>query len=146
MEVEPRLMAKALWEDVEREHSRGFKGGDAAQLRAVCAGMEERHGSEQQLFFPHPGSTGLGSVCRSAARIVGKRGILIAEEGKVLAQKVAHVVLPHSNREWARVSVSESFLSLKAGRQSALWELGGVPGPCQRDNWNTPIKWPDAAR
>jgi transposase InsO family protein len=43
-------------------------------------------------------------------------------------------VLTYSNWEWAQVCPSESFESLSAGLQGALWRLGGVPEEHRTDN------------
>jgi hypothetical protein len=46
---------------------------------------------------------------------------------------VYHFVLTYSNWETASLCFSESFESLSAGLQAALWELGGVPVAHQTD-------------
>ena len=62
-------------------------------------------------------------------------GIEVA--GEVFRHKLAAVVLPYSNWQWAQPARSESFLSLKSGLQSALWELGKAPRICQTDQSST---------
>ena len=47
--------------------------------------------------------------------------------GEAYRHLICHCVLTYSNWEWATVCRSESFASLKACLQAAVWELGGVP-------------------
>ena len=47
------------------------------------------------------------------------------------------MALPYSNWEWGVWCWSESFVSLRRGRQNALWELGRVPAICQTDQSST---------
>src|SRR6185369_10224620 len=45
-----------------------------------------------------------------------------------------HFVLSYSNWEYVSICPSESFESLSAGLQGALWRLGGVPLEHRTDN------------
>jgi len=135
LEGEPRLMAKTLWEELLREHPGKFAPGQRRGFERRVRAWKERHGSEEPLFFRQEHRPGerlqIDWVdCRQL-------GVVLGEEQAVFSHKLVHVVLPYSNWEWARVCVSESFLSLKTGLQSALWELGAVPLVCQSDNSST---------
>ncbi len=57
--------------------------------------------------------------------------------GESYRHLICHVVLTYSNWEWAQPCRSESFASLKATLQGALWEAGGAPECCQVDNSST---------
>lgn len=50
---------------------------------------------------------------------------------------LCHTVLTYSNWQWAEIAYSESFLSLKKGFQSAVYQLGAVPAILQTDNSST---------
>ena len=58
-------------------------------------------------------------------------GVTIA--GQPFAHLVYHFVLTHSNWEHVTVCFAESFASLSAGLQNALWALGGVPARHRTD-------------
>jgi hypothetical protein len=50
-----------------------------------------------------------------------------------------HVVLCYSNWETASICFSESYESLSAGLQNALWKLGGVPRYHRTDNLTSAV-------
>jgi hypothetical protein len=58
-------------------------------------------------------------------------------EGKVLAHKLFHAVLPYSNWEWAVRAQSESSLSLRGGLKATLGRLGRVPRQLLTDHSST---------
>ena len=83
---------------------------------------------------------------------MGGLGIMI--EGKALAHKLFHAVLPYSNWEWAVRAHSESTLSLRGGLKATLGRLGRVPrqlrttpDPCpsQPEDHYNPTKTPKYA-
>jgi hypothetical protein len=53
--------------------------------------------------------------------------LVVTLGGQPFDHMVYHFVLTYSNWEAASICFSESFESLSAGLQQALWELGGVP-------------------
>jgi transposase InsO family protein len=58
-------------------------------------------------------------------------------EGKALAHKLFHGVLPYSNWEWAVRARSESALSLRGGLKAVLGRLGRVPRQLLTDHSST---------
>jgi hypothetical protein len=66
---------------------------------------------------------------------MGELGIMI--EGKTLAHKLFHAVLPYSNWEWAVRAHSESTLSLRGGLKATLGRLGRVPRQLLTDHSST---------
>jgi hypothetical protein len=54
--------------------------------------------------------------------------------GQLFPHLLYHFVLTYSNWESVSICPSESFESLSAGVQSALWRLGGVPREHRTDN------------
>jgi hypothetical protein len=130
---EPALEAKVLFEQV-LEHHRG--GVDRRQRRTFerrVRAWKRAHGPEGALFFSQdhqPGERLQLDWCHAT-------GLEVQIGEQCLEHLLVHVVLPYSNWEWARVCFSESFLSLKRGLQSALFELGGVPRICQTDQSST---------
>jgi hypothetical protein len=127
---EPRLLAKTLWEELTKDDHGRFARGQRRSFERRVRAWKRGHGPEPELVFAQEHRPGermqLDWVC-------GRR-LQVTILGNWLDHKLAHVVLPYSNWEWARVCRSESLLSLKVGLQSGLWELGGAPGVCQTDH------------
>jgi len=130
---EPELMAKTLWDWVQQERPGEFAEGQRRTFERRVSAWRRRHGAEPELYFAQEHRPGerLQLDWTEASHLEIQVG------GKRLAHKLVTVTLPYSNWQWARVCRSESFLSLKIGLQSAVWELGGVPGICQTDNSST---------
>jgi hypothetical protein len=57
----------------------------------------------------------------------------VTTAGSLFEHLIYHFVLTYSNWETGTICFSESFESLSAGLQNALWELGGVPQAHQTD-------------
>lgn len=58
----------------------------------------------------------------------------ITIQGKDFKHKLCHCVLTYSSWEWATICLSESYLSLAQGFQSAIRKLGKAPEILQTDN------------
>jgi hypothetical protein len=59
--------------------------------------------------------------------------------GQSFPHLLYHFVLTYSNWEHATLCYSESFETLSEGLQSALWELGGVPGQHRTDRFSAAV-------
>lgn len=109
------------------------------------SGLEERHlrtffrrvrhwrataGPEREVFFAQVRRPGeLMQLDWTHAR-----ELEVTIQGVPLDHLLCHCVLPYSNWEWATRCVSESFLSLVAGLQAALSQLGRCPSVLGTDN------------
>lgn len=129
----PELEAKALFEHlmpggegaVEEKHLRTF------QRRGRKWRLAE--GPEKEVFFTQdhqPGRT-------LAVDWTDMGGLGITIQGKALAHKLFHAVLPYSNWEWAARAHSESTLSLRGGLKAVLGRLGKVPRELLADHSST---------
>ena len=123
LQREPTLQAKTLVEWLQRHHS----GQDwQRQRRTVERRVRQwkaEHGPAKEIFFTQVHEPGrLGS---SDFSHMDKLGITI--QGQPFPHMIYHFVLTYSNWEHATLCFTESFASLSAGTQNALWELGGVP-------------------
>ena len=90
-------------------------------------------GPEKEVFFTQdhpPGKT-------LAVDWTDMGGLGISIQGKALAHKLFHAVLPYSNWEWAVRSYSESTLSLRSGLRATLGRLGRVPLELLTDHSST---------
>lgn len=130
---EPELEAKVLFEQVLEEHRSQFDRRQRRSFERRVRAWKLEHGPERELFFcqEHQPGERLQLDWFHASELEVRIG------DEELEHLLVHAVLPYSNWEWARVCHSESFLSLKRGLQSALFELGGVPLICQTDQSST---------
>jgi hypothetical protein len=79
-----------------------------------------------------------GRQCQSDFTWMNGLGVTIA--GQPFDHMVYHFVLTYSNWEAVTVCFSESFESLSAGLQNALWQLGGVPAEHRSDRMSAAVK------
>lgn len=127
------LSAKAAFEELCRRYPGGFQAGQLRSLQRRFAVWKQAHGPEPEVVFRQehlPGQRWQLDWCDGTELEVTVRG-------ESLAHKLAHVVLPYSNWEWATVCRSESFASLRSSFQAAAWELGAVAWRCQTDQSST---------
>ena len=90
-------------------------------------------GPEKEIFFTQdhkPGRT-------LAVDWTNMNGLGITIQGRALAHKLFHAVLPFSNWEWAVRARSESALSLRGGLKAVLGRLGKVPTELLTDHSST---------
>ena len=126
----PELEARTLFEyflarpdsGLEERHLRTFFRR-VRQWRAT-------HGPEREGFFAQERQPGeLLQLDWTYAKALG-----VTIQGEVLDHRFCHCVLPYSNWEWATRCLAESFLSLVAGLQAALAQLGKCPPHLGPDN------------
>jgi len=123
LEGEPRLQAKTLLEWLQRELPEQPWHKARRTLERRVRRWKAQHGQAKEIYFAQvhePGRLGASDFTHMTAL-----GVTIA--GQAFAHLVYHFVLTHSNWEHVTVCFSESFASLSAGLQNALWALGGVP-------------------
>jgi len=119
----PGLEAKTLFEWLQRENPGQYQDGQLRSLQRRIKRWRALDGPAKEVYFPqthHP-----GRLCASDFTHMEELGVTIA--GDAFAHLLYHFVLTYSNWETGSVCFSESFESLSAGLQQALWELGGVP-------------------
>jgi transposase len=90
-------------------------------------------GPEKEVFFTQDHRP--GEVL--AVDWTAMEGLSITIQGRPLAHKLFHAVLPYSNWEWAVRARSESTLSLRAGLRAVLERLGRVPRQLLTDHSST---------
>jgi transposase len=119
----PELEAKALFEYLAQSHPGGIKDKLLRTFQRRVRNWRLAEGPEKEVFFTQDHKP--GEELAVDWTDMGDLGIMI--EGKVLAHKLFHAVLPYSNWEWAVRAHSESTLSLRGGLKVALGRLGRVP-------------------
>jgi transposase len=127
---DPGLEAKTIWMALNERHSGRFSVGQLRTLQRRVHAWRVRSGPAREVFFPQVHRP--GEQAQSDFTDMGELAITIA--GEPFPHLLYHFVLTYSNWEAAMICPSESFESLSAGLQGALWRLGGVPAEHRTDN------------
>jgi transposase len=129
----PELEAKALFEHLAHKCGDKIKAGLLRTFQRRVRSWRLAEGPEKEIFFTQdqkPGKT-------LAVDWTDMGGVGVTVEGKILAHKLFHAVLPYSNWEWAIRAKSESSLSLRGGLKATLGRLGRVPQELLTDHSST---------
>jgi transposase len=129
----PELEAKALFEHLAQGRGEELNPGLLRTFQRRVRQWRLAEGPEKEVFFTQDHAP--GAVLAVDWTDMGGLGITI--QGKPLAHKLFHAVLPYSNWEWAVRANSESTLSLRAGLKAALGRLGKVPRELLTDHSST---------
>lgn len=123
LEINSGLEAKTLFEWLQRTYPGRYSDGQLRTLQRRIKQWRALEGSAKEVFFDQRHKP--GELCESDFTHMSVLGITI--NGMVFNHLIYHFVLTYSNWEACTICFSESFESLSAGLQNALWELGGVP-------------------
>jgi len=119
----PGLEAKTLFEYLKEKYPNEYDDGQLRTLQRRIKQWRAQEGPSKEVFFPQTHYP--GELCASDFTHMSKLGVTI--RGEVFRHLLYHFTLTYSNWEAGSVCFSESFESLSAGFQDALWQLGGVP-------------------
>jgi hypothetical protein len=126
----PELEAKTLFEHFLSAPDSGL---DETHLRTFFRRVRQWRaieGPEREVFFAQERAPGqLLQLDWTHAKELN-----VTINGEPLDHLFCHCVLPYSNWQWATRCISESFLSLVAGLQAALKQLGKCPPHLGTDN------------
>jgi hypothetical protein len=136
LEVNPGLEAKTLFQELQRRFPGRFQDGQLRTLQRKVKTWRALEGPAKEVFFPQIHYPGV--LCQSDFSHMAELGITLA--GQAFDHLLYHFVLTYSNWEWGTLCYSESFESLAAGLQKALFELGGVPQIHQTDRLGAALK------
>lgn len=136
LKLNPGLQAKTLFEDLQRRYGERFKDGQLRTLQRRIKQWRALEGPAKEVFFAQDYVP--GERCQSDFTSMNKLGVTI--EGEPFNHLIFHFVLPYSNWETGTICFSESFESLAAGLQNALFELGGVPHLHQTDSMSAAVR------
>lgn len=127
----PSLMAITVLEELQRRHPERFADGVLRTLQRRISQWRAEHGGEREVFFAQehpPGRLGLSDFTVADELDVSLGGI-------AFPHRLYQFALAHSGWRHARVVLGgESFQSLAAGLQDALWMAGGVPQEHRTDS------------
>ncbi len=122
LEINPGLESSTIFEYLQSTNSWRYQDSQLRTLQRKLKYWRATEGSAKEVYFPqihYP-----GELCASDFTHMNSLGITI--RGEPFKHLIYHFVLTYSNWETFTICYSESFESLSAGLQNALWELGGV--------------------
>jgi hypothetical protein len=123
LESNSGLDAKTLFQYLQREYAGRFSDGQLRTFQRQVKRWRAMDGPSKEIYFPQRHTA--GDLSESDFTHMNSLGVTIG--GEFFRHMLYHFVLTYSNWETVSISFSESFESLSAGLQDALWELGGVP-------------------
>jgi transposase len=135
LEANAGLEAKTIFEYLQREGPGKYQDGQLRTLQRRLKQWRATEGPAKEVFFPQvywPGELSQSDFTHMTAL-----GITIC--GEQFEHLVFHFVLPYSDWETITICFSESFESLSAGYQNALWELGGVTKKHRTDRMSSAV-------
>jgi transposase len=124
------LQAKTIWTELNERHAGRFSAGQLRTLQRRVLEWRVTLGPDREVFFPQTHVPGE----QAQSDFTDMRQLEIVIAGQAFPHLLYHFVLTYSNWESVSICPSESFESLSAGVQSALWRLGGVPLEHRTDN------------
>lgn len=122
--------AKTVFDYLGRQHPGRFQEGELRTMQRRIKVWRARCGPAKEVMFVQehrPGRQG-----QSDYTYMGSLGVRIA--GQRFDHLLYHFTLTYSNWESVMVCFSESFESLSAGLQNAIWEVGAVPEEHRTDS------------
>jgi hypothetical protein len=120
---EPRLQAKTLWQWLQQTQPGPCAESARRTFERRVRQWKAQHGSAKEVFFAQEHAPGR----LAASDFTSMNELQVTIQGVPFPHLLYHFVLTHSNWEHVTLCFSESFSSLSAGLQNALWALGGVP-------------------
>jgi transposase len=124
------LQAKTIWAELNERYPGRFGPGQLRTLQRRVLAWRVRSGPEREVFFPQTHQPG----DQAQSDFTDMRELQVRIAGQFYPHLLYHFVLTYSNWEYVSICPSESFESLSAGLQGALWRLGGVPLEHRTDN------------
>ncbi len=126
----PNLEATTIFETLKGRPDVSVTEGQLRTLQRRIRRWRALHGPDREVMFPQCHRP--GEYAQSDFTHMGSLGITL--NGRPFEHLFYHFVLPYSNWETGMICLSESFETLIAGFQAAVWELGRVPTLHRTDN------------
>ena len=130
LQAAPELEAKSLFDHFLDRPDSGLQETHLRTFQRRVRQWRATHGPDKEVFFAQDRQPGeLMQLDWTYARELN-----VTVGGEPLDHLFCHCVLPYSNWQWATRCISESFLSLVAGFQAAVKQLGRCPAHLGTDN------------
>jgi hypothetical protein len=139
---EPQFEAKSAFEWLQREYPGKFPDSQLRTLQRRFRHWHATKGNSREVFFDQEHSP--GQLGASDFTWMTELGVTIA--GLPFDHMLYHYVLTWSNWEHGTICFSESFESMSAGLQNALWRCGGVPEKHRTDRLSAAVNNLDEKR
>ena len=130
LKASPGLEGATIFDTLRLRGDVTFDDGQLRTLQRRIRRWRASRGPEKEVMFPQehrPGEAGQSDF-------TDMRDLEVRIGGEPFDHLLYHFVLPYSNWESASVCFTESFESLVAGMQGAIWEMGRVPQKHRTDN------------
>ena len=135
LEINPGLEGKTIFEYFQSSNPGQYQDSQLRTLQRKLKQWRATEGPAKEVYFPQKHYP--GDLCASDFTHMNSLGITI--RGELFKHLIYHFVLTYSNWESFTICYSESFESLSAGLQNALWELGGVPSRHRSDRMSAAV-------
>jgi len=130
LENAPGLEANTLMNYLIRKSPDKYKQGQLRTLQRRVRDWRAEHGKAKAVIFRQDIQPGKQSQSDFTCMNV----LQITINGQIFKHLLFHFILPYSRWESIKLCFSESFDSLVAGMEKALWELGQVAPEHRTDN------------
>ena len=135
LDINPGLEGKTIFEYLQNTTPGRHQDNQLRTLQRKLKYWRATEGPAKEVYFPQKHYP--GELCASDFTHMSSLGITI--RGELFKHLIYHFVLTYSNWETFTICYSESFESLSAGLQNALWELGGVPARHRSDRMSAAV-------
>jgi hypothetical protein len=135
LSTDPRIEAVTLFDHLCRKYEGRFNPSHLRTLQRRVKIWRALEGKPKEVFFPQTHHPGL--MAQSDFTSMNDLAITIA--GQPFDHLFYHFTLTFSNWEAGSICFSESFESLSAGLQNALWKLGAVPQEHRTDSLSAAV-------
>lgn len=129
------IEAKTIFDYLCRTYDGVFAEAQLRTLQRRIKLWRARHGAAREVMFAQVHQP--GRQAQSDFTFMNELGVTL--NGQRFDHLLYHFCLPYSNWEAATVCFSESFESLSAGVQNALWELGATPQEHRTDSLSAAV-------
>lgn len=135
LRLDASVEAVTIFDHLCRKYEGQFQPSHLRTLQRRIKVWRAQCGEPRELFFPQLHTP--GQQCQSDYTHMGELNLTIA--GQPFDHLFYHFTLTYSNWETGSICFSESFESLSAGLQNALWELGAVPQEHRTDSLSAAV-------
>lgn len=136
LSLNPGLEAKTLFADLQRRYPGRYREGQLRTLQRRVKIWRATAGPSKEVYFSQVYEPGVD--CQSDFTHLDSLRVTLS--GRPYPHRAYHFVLPYSSWEAVTLCTTESFESLSAGLQNALFELGGVPQRHQTDRLSAAVQ------
>lgn len=140
LQVDPSIEAVTLFDYLCRKYEGRFAASQLRTLQRRIKIWKATSGPKREVFFPQQHIPGR----QSQSDFTWMNDLCITISGARFDHLLYHFTLTYSNWESVTLCFSESFESLSAGLQNALWELGAVPQEHRTDSLSAAVSPPSS--